>query len=452
VEYVNRQLLLELSVISKHLNEVAHDLTHRIPVHDVSKIINDKELAPHIEHVLGRNNYQQLNPWLKHVASPALTDTNVSVMERVVQTATTNIAAAYLGFKFSVGLRQLLGVGPAADRIGRLHMARAMLSYLVNSANWGNIAAETFEKSSYMSDRAKRFDANITAAIANIAHLPGRRRGIREMAFSWAGEMDLFVSIPTWNAAYEKALNDFAEPGIDETALEKKAVDYADMIVRTTQNAGSAKDLALMQRRGPLMKLFTMFYTGIGRLYNLTREEWGKGHGVKDFPRLAAHILTVYTMPFLIGNLLTNRRLKDDDDDEEPQAASWLWFLGKGTVSEMMRPLVGLKDLFDMVTGTEAVDVPTLDDAIRGVKNLIDTVDESFEDGDVNWDALARSGLEVSGPLAAIPSKQIRATWRGTVKAMAEWDKRTVVERIVKTPWDMLMGPGPGERKKSGKR
>jgi hypothetical protein len=260
--------------------------------------------------------------------------------------------------------------------------------------------------------------------------------------FWWTGEMDLFVSIPTWMAAYERALNDFAASETDEAALEKKAIDYADMVVRMTQNAGSAKDLSLMQRRGPLMRLFTMFYTGIGRLYNLTREEFGKGHGVKDFPRLAAHILTVYTIPFVIGYLITNRRLRDDD--EEP----WLWFLGKGTISEMIRPLVGVKELFDWTTGSEPVDMPTLGDAIRGLKDFVETVDDSFEEGEVDWSELTRTGIEVSGPLFAMPSKQIRASWRGTLKAMEEWNRRNAMRKIFQTPWDVLMGPGPRKKKK----
>jgi hypothetical protein len=443
---VFRQISFELSSIARHLNEVAHDLTHRIPVYDIDRLIHDRELADHLQHVIGHENYLQLSPWLKHIAMPSLTEPHVSQMEKIIQTATTNITAAYLGFKFSVGLRQLAGVGPAADKIGRLNMARAMWLYLANANNWSEIAEEVYEKSSYMSHRAKNFDSNISAAVKNaeLGRSVGARGGVQDLMFWWAGETDLFVSIPTWLAAHDKALNDFAEENIDDAALEQKAIDYADMVVRTTQNAGSAKDLALMQRRGPLMRLFTMFYTGVGRLYNLTREEFGKGHGVKDFPRLAAHVLTVYTLPFLIGYLITNRRLKDDGDDEDDENESWLWFLGKGTISEMMRPLVGVKDLFDMVTGTETIDMPTIGDGLRGIKNFVETVNESYQDDEgVDWSNLIRSSIEVSGPLFALPSKQIRASWKGTLKAMEKWDERSRLERLVKTPWDILMGSGP---------
>ena len=36
-EVVNRQILFKLDTIAMHLNEVAHDLTHRIAVRDVSQ-------------------------------------------------------------------------------------------------------------------------------------------------------------------------------------------------------------------------------------------------------------------------------------------------------------------------------------------------------------------------------------------------------------------------------
>jgi hypothetical protein len=218
------------------------------------------------------------------------------------------------------------------------------------------------------------------------------------------------------------------------------------MVVRTTQNAGSAKDLALMQRRGPLMKLFMMFYTGIGRLYNNTREEYLKGHSVRDFPRLAGHILTVYTIPFLISYLITNRTF-GDDDEEDKGLFPWLWFLGKGTISEMMRPLVGVKDIFDMATGTQSIDVPTLGDGIRGIKNLLEEIDDASEYGEVDYGQMARAGIEAAGPLVALPSKQILASWRGTIRAMSDWDRRSTTEKIFKTPWDILMGPPPKRKR-----
>jgi hypothetical protein len=442
-EVVNRQVSLDLETIARHLNEVAHDLTHRIAVRDVSRIINEKTLAAHLEHVLGRENYEQLNPWLQHIANAALTEKQVTAVEDIVKGMTTNIAAAYLGFKFSVGIKQFFGLGPAAGRLGALRMTRAMWGYLTDAGHWSEIAEDIYKRSAYMSDRAQNFDRDLYAAVADraAAKLTGSRAGVRDMLFWWAGEMDMLISIPTWRAAYEQALNKFASSETDTETLEKKAVEYADMVVRTTQNAGSPKDLAMIQRRGAIMKLATMFYTALGRIYNATREEYLKGHGVKDFPRLAAHVLTVYTFPFLLGALLS--RDSGDDDD------GLFWWFGKGTVGEMLSPLVGLGAVFDYISGNRSATIPVIGDAMRNAKKIVDLVAEGrAEDKDMNWGGLTRETIDLAGPLAALPSKQILASYRGILAAMEKWNERSGFEKMTLTPWDVLMGPERRWRKK----
>ena len=64
-----------------------------------------------------------------------------------------------------------------------------------------------------MSDRANNFDRDIRGALSErtASTFSNREAGVRNMMFWWAGYMDTLVSIPTWLAAYHKALNDFAK-------------------------------------------------------------------------------------------------------------------------------------------------------------------------------------------------------------------------------------------------
>ena len=56
------------------------------------------------------------------------------------------------------------------------------------------------------------------------------------------GIMDAAATYPTWLAAYEVAVG---KPG--EFKTEQDRIEYADMIVRTTQPTASPKDLAAVQ-------------------------------------------------------------------------------------------------------------------------------------------------------------------------------------------------------------
>ena len=442
MEVVNRQILFKLDTIAMHLNEVAHDLTHRMAVRDVSRLINDKELSAHLEHVLGRENYEQLNPWLQHIANSALSEKDVTAVDKMVRRGMSNIAAAYMGFKVSVGLKQIVGLGPAADQVGRLRLSKAMMQYLATYDKEA-IRDEIFAKSTYMSDRANNFDRDIRGALSErtASTFSNREAGVRNMMFWWAGYMDTLVSIPTWLAAYHKALNDFAKETQDATALEAKAVEYADMVVRTTQNAGSPKDLAAIQRGGAMRKLFTMFYTGIGRLYNLTREEWHKGHGIRDIPRLTGHVLTVYTIPFLVGELLMNRAFGSGDDDDDSLLAR-LWWAGKGTLGEMMAPLVFVRDVANLFVTDYRYRATPLDEIGGSIERLVRMSRRAMdEDKEMDWTKFAKESTNAAGGLLGLPSRQIIATIRGIDNAIDKWDERGPWERLFGTPMDILMGP-----------
>ena len=190
------------------------------------------------------------------------------------------------------------------------------------------------------------------------------------------------------------------------------------------------------------MRFLTMFYTGIGRLYNLSREEFGRGHGVRDIPRLAAHILTLYTIPFVIGSLITNRYLGPDDDDD-----SFFWWLGKGSLGEMIRPLVGLDWLWKAADRASngkfrGMELSELEDTFGALLARIS------KQGDKDWGGVARDATELAGALFGFPTKQVLTTYRGAISAMDKWSQRNALEKAALTPFEILMGPGRRPKRK----
>lgn len=184
-----------------------------------------------------------------------------------------------------------------------------------------------------------------------------------------------------------------------------------------------------------------MFYTGIGRLYNLTREEWHKGHGIRDIPRLAGHVLTVYTIPFLVGELLMNRAFGSGDDDDEGVLAQ-LWWLGKGTLGEMMSPLVFVRDVANLFVNDYRYRATPLDEIGGSIERLVRMSRRAMEeDKEMDWARFAKESTNAAGGLLGIPSRQIIATVRGIDNAIDKWDERGPWERLAGTPMDILMGP-----------
>src|SRR3546814_13582617 len=75
----------------------------------------------------------------------------------------------------------------------------------------------------------------------------------KKFAYHGIGYMDRVVVVPTWLAAYEK--------GLAEGMSEQDAAYLGDKVVRQSQGAGAAKDLAAVQRGTEFAKRAVMFYS-----------------------------------------------------------------------------------------------------------------------------------------------------------------------------------------------
>ena len=111
-----------------------------------------------------------------------------------------------------------------------------------------------------MRNRLQTNDRDIRDAFAKLDKSTSSvKKQIVSKFFLPIGIMDMAVSMPTWHAAYNKALSGNVENinSLDEQA----AIDYADHIVRITQGDGAVENLAGVQRGNELARAFTMFYS-----------------------------------------------------------------------------------------------------------------------------------------------------------------------------------------------
>jgi len=130
------------------------------------------------------------------------------------------------------------------------------------------------------------------------------------------------VAYPTWQAAYEKAMAGKVD-GID-ISDEARAIEFADMTVRTTQGSGGAQNLAMIQQSSELSKLVTMMYGYFNTTYNLQAEAYrqaraqGKNHVMAAVdPHVLAQTFWLTLIPALLSGLLLEAWPDDDDDDPE---------------------------------------------------------------------------------------------------------------------------------------
>ena len=334
---VERPVMLSLSVISRHVGEVIHDITHREAVIDAHRFLNDKRIIKAVRDTLGEHVQKQFNPWLQHIANEFAYDAQgMGSVEKLVKGLRTNATFVGMGYRASTTLMQLAGVFNTAERIGSRWAVEGVYRFAKAPVETMRFVLENSQE---VAARTETLDRDIRDAIQREQSKFGFLSDVKRFGFYFIGMMDRFVSTAGWIGAYNKALND-GMPDSD-------AIAFADKTVRQSQGAGAGKDLAAIQRgkgaAGEAGKLLTMFYSYMSAFYQRQRtlaRDYGtafRSGSVQDFPGLLARTVMLYFLPALASELVAGRPPEDDED--------WtLWALEKIGLSAL-GPIPVVRDI-----------------------------------------------------------------------------------------------------------
>jgi hypothetical protein len=343
-EAVKRPILLELGVITRHVSEVIHDITHREVVIQANRILSDPEVLDEFDAVLGREYSDQLRPWVKYIANRwAYERAGNEGFTRFMGKMRANATVVGLGWRFSTMMMQLSGYSNSIEVVGAQRMTEAVFNFVRNPFEATEFVRD---KSPEMRVRFDTIDRDINREIT-LAMQPSVVGGtiqtaglIKTFAFHGIGALDLLVSVPTWMAGYNRAL--------ERGASEEQAIYEGDKAVRQSQGNADTKDLAAIQRGtgtgGEFMKALTMFYSYMSAYYQRQRglgrdtaRAFDEGD-IAAFPALLARAWWLIIVPPLLSQLLAGR---GPDDDEDP--ALWAF---EEIISQMLGPIPIVRDVW----------------------------------------------------------------------------------------------------------
>lgn len=346
----DRPLLLDLAVISRHLGEVIHDITHREALVQANKFLSAPRIRQLIQETLNPEIEEVVKPWLNFVANSWAMERSANAgFTRFMRDMRANVTVVGMGWRFTTVLTQVAGYSNSVAEVGAARLAMA-IGRTVRSPleTWAFVKEQSLE----MRERLDTLDVNIGSALRALEDPVGNNRtklftAAKRFAFHGIGYMDRIVTVPTWMAAYDKAVEAGAE--------HADAVQRADQIVRLSQGAGGAKDLSGVQQNvgqgGELMRQLTMFYSYMSAFYNRQRD-FGRRirrvESAKDMPALLARAWWLFIVPPLLAELLSGRG--PDDDDEEGQIE---WAL-RSMTSQMVGGVPLARDLYPIFWDTAA--------------------------------------------------------------------------------------------------
>jgi hypothetical protein len=415
----NRPVSKSFGAAFQHLSEVIHDLEWGDYLIDAKRLINDGALANSIRVHAGP---EILSSMKRAVQAMEVGDVPAqTAFERAVQYVNSGTTLAGLGWNFIVSTKHPLGLFNGAARIGPQWIGVGLKRWIGDAAQMQNTVEWVHSKSEFMKSRADgrlvtrdlqdvsgKMTTGLTSDLAKIVGGPKVANALHEAStavehsFYWMIERgQMIADIPTWIGQYEKSMQAHGD--------DAKAVQQANQAVRDSQTTGGLSDLPEIQRGGPLMKIWTKFYSYFTVVYNQLAEsaEETRFRGVSNVPALAGDVMLALIMPAIAG--ATIQRLLPGGDQRE----DWAEYLGKHLMGDLFGTMIGVRDLY--AAFTEDKDAPG---GMRLLKNTAD-LGKQIEQGKTNTPAFWKALNAEAGVLFHYPSATVQRFVTG-MQAMAD--------------------------------
>jgi ribosomal protein S11 len=330
----NRPLLLNMGVITRHIGEVIHDVTHREAVVQARKILSDNRIRAVVNSRLGPEYYRRMGSWLENVATPNVSNSKSDpAMISIARHLNKGISLVGLGFRITTVLVQPLGLSNAMSEIGVGRVVEGLRIFVANPRRTYN---EIVNRSGEMRSRFSTMDATIddmmTEARGGKLRVIGPRAFVR-YAFHGILYVDMVITSASWTGAFNKAM---AEGG-----SEDDAVAYADSVIRKTQGAGGRKDRSSIMYENDFARSFWPFFSYLNALYNQQRDVFHRAKRIRsagDALEVTRRAWWVMAVPTLLQAMIFGEGPDEDDDDPE----SWAAYLTKSVMLGNLSAIPGV--------------------------------------------------------------------------------------------------------------
>jgi hypothetical protein len=307
IENFAAPILLDLSVIPKHVGQVTQYLTHKEAVRDVNKILNDNEIYRTLSDRLGSEYAEQFRHWISAVARDSfISDPASGFVTSLLNGARRNVSIFTMGFKATTVIAQVMGLGPSFEiftapdsegrTIGKAYLADAMRELAIRR---GSVIEFATQMSGELRHRQQNIDRDLREQYNRIAGRTGSISTIQRLSMAAIGAMDMVIAVPTWMGAYKWA--------VDNAYDQATAVEFADSRVRLSQSTGAVKDLSAIQRSNAVVKALTMFYGYFRALYGRQRTLARDARDGAGFMNIFMRTMYLVILPAILSEILSGR-------------------------------------------------------------------------------------------------------------------------------------------------
>lgn len=415
---VKLSVRLDLGVAFQHVQQVIHDLTHHEVLSDVQRILRDPAVSNAILETKGDLVYQQFTRALQDIAAGNVNGPRPTVLDKAATFARQGTQLSLLGLNLWTAAQQPLGLFNGMSRVGVKWVARGMRRWMRDAAHMENTVRWINEVSPMMRHRLDTATQDLSDLRLELKRGGGwfdkmvrkvtldklTQSAILEGYLWHIGLMQRVADVPTWLGQYEKS----KEAG--ET--EERAIALADQAVLDSQGGGQIKDLAQVQRGGPVARLFMTFYSYGNTIFNATARAAGKTNFKSPVSVLEfmGHMGLLYAMPALAAAALARATGRDGGDDDGLE--DYFIDASKEMLSSALNTMVGIRELAGLVPGRSGEVRGYSGPAGARVIQLAYALGHQAEQGELD-EAFFKAANRVGGILFSYPSAQLERTIDG---------------------------------------
>jgi hypothetical protein len=300
------------NVLFQHIEQVVTRIAFSAYARDVLRTIRNPRIRGIIDTRLGPEYRKQVEPWLaRQIHQGAVNQKAARWWQKVLKQTRINMTIAAMGFRFSTGVAQTLGLAASAQRIGARWVGTGMKRVALSPRQSAEFA---FSRSAELRHRNSSVNREVSEVFTQLRGKHSMLAQAQAWAFWHIGMIDRYmVALPTWIGAHER--------GMSEGMTDEEAVNYADKAVRQSQGSGLEKDLAAWQSpNNEAMRFFTMFYTPFNVMFN---SQW---QGVRGLKKGELAPIIGSTFWWVIVTTLADAMLGGDEPDWEDGEAVAGWF------------------------------------------------------------------------------------------------------------------------------
>jgi GNAT superfamily N-acetyltransferase len=415
--HVKLSIRLDLGVVFQHVQQVIHDLTHHEALLDVQRVLRDSSISNAILETKGDIIYQQFTRALQDIAAGNVNGRRANMVDRAATFARQGTQLSLLGLNLWTAVQQPLGVFNGMARVGPRWVARGIrrwlrdASHLENTVKWINSVSPMMKYRLHtatqdLSDlrlELRRAGGWFDKLIRKVSLDHLTQTALLDGYLFHIGLAQRVADVPTWLGMYEKTK---AGGG-----TEADAIALADQAVLDSQGAGQIKDLAQVQRGGPVARLFMTFYTYGNTVFNQTARELGRVNyrSPVSVIEMLGNLSLIYIMPAFLTIAMSRAfgRTGGDDDDW----GKFLLNVGEEILSTALNTMIFVREMGGLIgEGTRGYAGP----AGARILQLSYQLGTQLKQAELD-EGFFRAVNAVGGIVFRYPSAQVERTVRGII-------------------------------------